>query len=142
MATPAGLAGLEVAVLSEVGAKRPGRAHHPEDRGAIPPGEAIGYDTGDTHYDVASALIKSMRGERSGRGAVLAGPDAGSGKIPGSLLAASRFVRPKTSGTPTLRRRSWRRGGADHAGRSACRSASLRSRRPPCISRARRNRTP
>ena len=39
---------------------------------------AVRYDRdGDAHYDVTSAFIKSMRGSDVGRGAALAGPDAG-----------------------------------------------------------------
>ena len=39
---------------------------------------ALRYDRdGDAHYDVVSAFIKSMRGSDVGRGAALAGPDAG-----------------------------------------------------------------
>jgi putative ATPase len=61
------LAALEVAVLSQVGHRQDADATQPHVTLAIAAEsmqqKAIAYDaTGDTHYDVASALIKSMRG--------------------------------------------------------------------------------
>lgn len=56
------LAGLEVAVLSQT--RAPAKAPHVtlEVAAESLQQKAIHYDGGDTHYDVASALIKSMRG--------------------------------------------------------------------------------
>ena len=71
--------------------------------------KVLDYDpTGDAHYDVASAFIKSMRGSDPGRGDLLAGADAGSRRGPAlHRPAAWSSARPRTSATPTRRRWSW-----------------------------------
>ena len=57
---------------------------------------AVRYDRdGDAHYDVTSAFIKSMRGSRPGRGAALAGPDAGRRRGPAVHRPADRDLRQR-----------------------------------------------
>ena len=67
--------------------------------------KAVVYDDEDAHYDTISAFIKSMRGERPGRGALLAGEDDSRRRRPALHRAADCDLRGG-------RRRSRRPDGA------------------------------
>ena len=116
------LTGLEAAVLAARSARRRAGGDADSSPDAVQK-KAIVYDRqGDAHYDVISAFIKSIRGSRPRRDAVLAGADDRGGR---GRRATSRggwsCTRARTSAWPTRGRCWWRRPPRTRSSTWGCR---------------------
>ena len=87
--------------------------------------KALDYDaTGDAHYDVASAFIKSMRGSDPDAAIYWLARMLEAGEDPRFIARRIVICAPRTSATPTRRRWWWRWRPCRRSSSSACRSAS------------------
>jgi len=104
--------------------------------------KAISYDaTGDTHYDVTSAFIKSMRGSDPDAALYWLARMLEGGEDPRFIARRIAICASEDVGNATRRPRSSRRRRYRSHWPSAYRSASSRWPRRPSISRVRRSPT-